>query len=296
MPLSGRIQYPFHHLATARRVCCAAEEAASLQRPCKATPVTAGTQPQNLTSCYYEQGYAIASDVDKSRDCCRGNNLRPAPTSQQPCGTSTSSGLPTTAAGHAAAGTYTRLLGEYMTPAATDGVYDRLEHHRSQQVYGEQMGSPHAAASVEPLSGRYRASSDPVSASWFHGHIDRVEANRRLRMSARSCGRNTGVFLLREKVHGLAFALSVLRDGQCEHHLLEKARRRDGSIGNHWVLNDTHRLTLCHTLTDVISLLSVGLEGLAAHGGTVPPKLTCAATVVTADSATRRQGDRPRSG
>ncbi|EDQ88862.1 uncharacterized protein MONBRDRAFT_26003 [Monosiga brevicollis MX1] len=90
---------------------------------------------------------------------------------------------------------------------------------------------------------------------FFHGKIDRHEANRRLRIDG---GNAEGHYLVRvsSNVHGsansgaaAAFVISVVSNKLPMHHVV----RRDG---NHWVLNDAFKFPHnCINLTDVLSFL-----------------------------------------
>jgi hypothetical protein len=84
-----------------------------------------------------------------------------------------------------------------------------------------------------------------------HGMISRQEAERRLLGEDKP----VGLYLLREKEPGRVYALSVVQQGgDIKHHLIERAVRKDGHLGNHWILNNK-RLRDCSTLECVVEMV-----------------------------------------
>lgn len=123
--------------------------------------------------------------------------------------------------------------------------------------------------------------------SWYHGNITREEAERRLlRARASSSSRDTSnLFLVREKVAGATFAVSVLSPmpgyaadllakpemNEITHHLVARAKRTDGTLGSHYLVNSVHRLRECKTLFAVLCELSKpGLPAFASSEKKLP--------------------------
>lgn len=84
---------------------------------------------------------------------------------------------------------------------------------------------------------------------WFHGNIDRAEAEVRLMRA----GPRNGAFLVRECEAGETYAISFIARCRLEHRYLTRFRPRGGGP-SHFLLNSTH-LPNCHNVEDVVWLL-----------------------------------------
>eukprot|EP00729_Bicosta_minor_P004202 gene4202-8287_t len=127
---------------------------------------------------------------------------------------------------------------------------------------------------------------------WYHGNITREEAEVRLlhARASRSSSDDSNLFLVREKVAGVTFAVSVLspmpegggvggganlqskvETNEITHHLISRAKRTDGTIGSHFLVNSVHRLRECKTLYAVLAELSKpGLPAFASSEKKLP--------------------------
>ncbi|EDQ86083.1 uncharacterized protein MONBRDRAFT_28545 [Monosiga brevicollis MX1] len=90
----------------------------------------------------------------------------------------------------------------------------------------------------------------PPSEDYHHGFITRQVAEQRLT----AFGLQDGTFLIREKQARLVYALSVVSDGKIQHHIIERAVRKDGTLGSHYILNGK-RLRDCTSLQAVVDRL-----------------------------------------
>ena len=129
---------------------------------------------------------------------------------------------------------------------------------------------------------------------WFHGSIPRSTAESYLVRTALPAGYQTdgttNLFLVREKVAGLAYAISILSGDGVTHHLVNRAVRGTGEPGQHFIINDCTRLPKCTSIAHVLAELSrpdgERLPELAGMRG-LPINRYCkrqATTVTTSDS------------
>lgn len=82
---------------------------------------------------------------------------------------------------------------------------------------------------------------------FFHGRIDRAEAESRLKQVGR-----IGSFLLREKDPDAVYVLSFIDESsEMAHVLIERACNDDGKRGNHFTFDQIH-LGHCRSAFDVI--------------------------------------------
>lgn len=66
---------------------------------------------------------------------------------------------------------------------------------------------------------------------YFHGAIERVEAESRLK----AAGATNGMFLVREKFPDTVYVVSVCADGQVFHLMFERQENAEGGFGQNFV-------------------------------------------------------------
>ena len=164
-------------------------------------------------------------------------------------------------------------------------------HTTPQNLYADARSAPlpadHATAPMESpprtrarygVPTRLRQQEPCVLAQqpYFHGDIDRAEAENRLRqfcLMTDVAAAVDGTFLVREKrsaggsmnhVITLVFRCSRTSRVMVEHHMAERARRMDGCEGNHFIVDGKVRVTGSRSVVTLVATLIADLNAVHA--------------------------------
>ena len=162
----------------------------------------------------------------------------------------------------------------------SSGAAVRTRNHRSMPSVPVGRSS---SSSNRSGSGSGRRSRPPPP--WLYGSMTREQATSALQVARNGSMVLCALFLVREKVPGVSYAISLLAPSSLApdrrprsvylnsstpsndyvsteslsvvHHLVQRATRVDGTHGRHFVLNDEVRMAHCTTIEEVVQELSL---------------------------------------